>query len=77
MGLCIPYRVQTGVEIERLGWGEESEPFLTLQLNKEVEGAIVVSVSDQTFSPNPEIDLMWRERERERERETTNKGEFR
>ena len=48
-----------------------------MQLHEEVEGAVIVSVSDQTLSTNPEVDLRGRERggEREREGQRERKGE--
>ena len=42
---------------------------MTLQLHKEVKGTVIVSMSDQAFSANPQVDLWQGERERERERE--------
>ena len=51
------YWVEAGIEVERRIGGKEGEPLPPLQLNKEVEGAVVVRVGYNSGPSNPQIDL--------------------
>ena len=47
------------IQIESLVGRKQGEPFPTLELEKEVVGAIVMSMGHNPLSTNPEIDLQW------------------
>ena len=45
------------IQVESLVGRKQGEPFPTLELEKEVVGAIVMSMGHNPLSTNPEIDL--------------------
>ena len=58
-------RMEAGIEVEGGVGREEREPLPPLQLDKEVEGAVVVSVRHQPSPANPHVHLGGREGGRE------------